>query len=211
MDTDMLHMCICFGPSEASPVQRSRAGSSGDFGRPSRAERARARMSSAVSGPAEPSGLERRFRAPQQGRAGSSAKLISCATPQTCERLYWPSTELCVLMFSIEFEDLCLFPCKHPRHWLYLYIVYKGVQGSKGPGGPRTCCMLPIHQKTYHDHKTPKPFRERKNSKKKPRRYLTRDRSLSNETCVMFNVFWIATTLGAVMRISGIIAWIILF
>ena len=92
-----------------------------------------------------------------------------------------------------------------------LNIVYKGVQGSKGPGGPRTCCMLPIHQKTYHDHKTPKPFRERKNSKKKPRRYLTRDRSLSNETCVMFNVFWIATTLRAVMRISGIIAWIILF
>ena len=42
-------------PSEASPVQRSRAGSSGDFGRPSRAERARARMSSA---PAEPSGFE---------------------------------------------------------------------------------------------------------------------------------------------------------
>ena len=42
-------------PSEASPVQRSRAGSSGDFGRPSGAERARARMSSA---PAEPSGLE---------------------------------------------------------------------------------------------------------------------------------------------------------
>ena len=71
-----------------------------------------------------------------------------------------------------------------------LNIVYKGVQGSKGPGGPRTCCMLPIHQKTYHDHKTPKPFRERKNSKKKPRRYLTRDRSLSNETCAMFNVFW---------------------
>ena len=87
-------------PSEASPVQRSRAGSSGDFGRPSGAERARAPMSSA---PAEPSGLElgnvgrcsvfeqpgraissalaepsessefeRPFRAPQRSRAGSS-------------------------------------------------------------------------------------------------------------------------------------------
>ena len=70
-------------PSEASPVQRSRAGSSCDFGRPSGAERARAPMSSA---PAEPSGLDsetsagavfsssqvEQFRAPWRSRASSS-------------------------------------------------------------------------------------------------------------------------------------------
>ena len=51
--------------------QRSRAGSSGHFERPSGAERARAAISSA---PAEPSGLERPFRAPQRSRAGSKSQ-----------------------------------------------------------------------------------------------------------------------------------------
>ena len=49
--------------------RRSRASSSGHFERPSGADRARAAISSA---PAEPSGLERRFRAPQRSRRGSS-------------------------------------------------------------------------------------------------------------------------------------------
>ena len=78
-------------------AQRSRAGSSGHSERPNRAERARSwkrrqvrcfraakpsnferpggaeRVRTAISSaPAEPSGLERPFRAPQRGRAGSS-------------------------------------------------------------------------------------------------------------------------------------------
>ena len=84
-------------PSEASPAQRSRAGSSCDVGRPSGAERARLRRrrqmqcfraarssnferlggaerarAAILSAPVEPSGLERPFRAPQRSRAGSS-------------------------------------------------------------------------------------------------------------------------------------------
>ena len=84
-------------PSEASPVQRSRAGSSANVERPSGAERARPRKRRQVrcfraarpsnferpgraervraafsSAPAKPSGLERPFRAPKRSRAGSS-------------------------------------------------------------------------------------------------------------------------------------------
>ena len=72
-------------PSEASPVQRSRAGSSGDFGRPSGDERARVPMSSA---PAKPSGLD--FEnvgscgvSEQSGQAFSSA----LAEPSECEQV----------------------------------------------------------------------------------------------------------------------------
>ena len=60
-----------FSSSQAEQFRapwRSRASSSGHFERPSRAERARAAISSA---PAEPSGLERPFRAPQRSRAGT--------------------------------------------------------------------------------------------------------------------------------------------
>ena len=56
--------------------QRSRAGSSGHFEGPSRAERARAAISRA---PAEPTGLEQPFRAPQRSRAGSMSQTVARA------------------------------------------------------------------------------------------------------------------------------------